>query len=94
METLNPQSTIILHPDILKVLETFSKLIRNDQYMDCISYIAGAHYMEIEAVVQPHRLIKQKVLIPHRLILAVVDSAEKSIIGVDHTIQNKGGDSR
>jgi hypothetical protein len=93
MKTLNPKSTLILHPDILKVLKTFSNLIRNGQYMDCMSYVEGTHYMEIEAVVQPLQITKTKVLIPHHLILAVVDSAKKSKVGFDDTAQNKEGGS-
>jgi len=93
MKTLNPKSTIILHPDVLTVLKTFVKLIRGDQYMDCLSYVEGAHYMEIEAVVQPLQITKTKVLIPHHLILAIVDCERKSKVGFDYKAQNTEEDS-
>lgn len=93
MKPLNPQKGIILHPDILKVLPEFHHLIRDERYMDCISFVQGTHYMEIEAIVQPHYMATVKVLIPHHLILAIVDSPQKNIIGFDYKEPDKKDDS-
>jgi hypothetical protein len=92
MEPIQPTKTIILHPNILKVLRTFDNLVRDGQYMDCISCIQGNYYMEIEAVDQPNHLVTIKLLLPHSMILAVIDSSQKSIVGFGHTEENKEDD--
>ena len=90
MEKINPIKTIILHPQVAELLSSsFDMLIRDNQYIDSVSCEIGTHYMEIEAIFEPHQIVTTKILIPHSMILAVVDSSEKSKMGFEHTKENK-----
>ncbi len=93
MMRIKTDNTIILDTRISQILETFQHLIRDGQFMDCVSYLIESHYMEIEAVVQPHCVVTLKVLIPHSLILAVVDSSKQNKMGYMSTTEHKYTDS-